>query len=342
MNTLRWGRHSQGGLLLLVLLLASPQSLPAEENKSALAVINGRNITEADLTSANNGQLARSMNNQIYLARKQALDSFITDQLLEQEAKKRGLSREQLLQQEVNAKVSATTDAEVEQWYNANKARVGNKPLAEIKSQIASQLQNQKLQQRQQTFVRSLRKAAGVKILITPPPLNVALDGAPVRGSTTAPVTIVEFSDFQCPFCARVQPELVKVRETYKDQVKIVFKDFPLDNIHPNARKAAEASRCAGEQGKYWEYHDVLFANNDALGVPNLKKFAADLKMDPTQFNTCLDSGKYAAAVTKDTAEGAQAGVSGTPAFFINSRPISGAQPFASFQDLIDEALEAR
>jgi hypothetical protein len=183
--------------LLLTLLLAGPQSLPAEESKSALAVIGGRNITEADLTAANNGQLARNMNNQIYLARKQALDSFITDQLIEQEAKKRGVSREQLLQQEVNAKVPATTDAEVEQWYNANKARVGNRPLAELKSQISSQLQNQKLQQQQQTFVRGLRKAAGVKILITPPPLNITLDGAPARGSANAPITIVEFSDFQ-------------------------------------------------------------------------------------------------------------------------------------------------
>lgn len=121
-----------------------------------------------------------------------------------------------------------------------------------------------------------------------------------------------------------------------------MFKDFPLDNIHPNARKAAEASRCAGEQGKYWEYHDVLFANSNALEVANLKKFAADLKMDSNQFNTCLDGGKYAAAVTKDAVEGSQAGVGGTPAFFINNRPISGALPFASFQDMIDEALETR
>jgi protein-disulfide isomerase len=132
------------------------------------------------------------------------------------------------------------------------------------------------------------------------------------------------------------------VRDNYKDQVRIVYKDFPLDNIHPHARKAAEAARCAGEQGKYWEYHDILFANSTALDPTNLKKFAADLKLDTGRFDTCLEGSKYASAVAKDQAEGTQAGVGGTPAFFIDGRPLSGAQPFASFQDLIEEALEAR
>jgi len=192
-----------------------------------------------------------------------------------------------------------------------------------------------------QDFVRSLRRAAGVKVLLKPPPLNVVLDGAPVRGSANAPVTIIEFSDFQCPYCARAEAELVKVRETYKDKVKIVYKDYPLE-FHANARKAAEASRCAAEQGKYWEYHDVLFANGTALDLANLKKFAANLKLDTTQFDTCLDSGKYAAPISKDIAEGSQAGVTGTPAFFINGRFLSGAQPFATFQDAIEEALETQ
>lgn len=118
-----------------------------------------------------------------------------------------------------------------------------------------------------------------------------------------------------------------------------MYKDFPLE-FHKDARKAAEASRCAGEQGKYWEYHDVLFANTNALGIDKLKKYAADLKLDVDQFATCLESGKYAASVSKDMAEGAQAGVTGTPAFFVNGRFLSGAQPFAAFQDAIEEALE--
>jgi protein-disulfide isomerase len=123
--------------------------------------------------------------------------------------------------------------------------------------------------------------------------------------------------------------------------VKIVYKDFPL-SIHNNAQKAAEASRCALEQDKYWEYHDVLFANGTALDQDNLKKFAADLKLDSEKFNACLDSGKYAAAVNKDVAEGTKVGVSGTPAFFVNGRFLSGAQPFSAFQEAIDDALASQ
>lgn len=119
-----------------------------------------------------------------------------------------------------------------------------------------------------------------------------------------------------------------------------MFKDFPL-SIHSHAQKAAEASRCAGEQDKYWEYHDVLFKNSSALGPDNFKKFAADLKLDTTKFTQCLDSGKYAEAVNQDMADGVKVGVSGTPAFLINGRFLSGAQPFSAFQEIIDEELAA-
>jgi protein-disulfide isomerase len=123
--------------------------------------------------------------------------------------------------------------------------------------------------------------------------------------------------------------------------VRLIYKDYPLD-FHKDARKAAEASHCAGEQGKYWEYHDVLFTKTNALDIASLKKYADDLKLDANQFTACLDSGKYAAAISKDMAEGAQAGVTGTPAFFINGQFLSGAQPFAAFQDAVEEALEAQ
>jgi len=184
------------GLCLLAVLLCFPGPLRAEEQNGILATVAGRNITEADVAARIEAQMVR-INNQIYTVKKQAVDALITDYLLEQEAKKRGLSREQLLQQEVNAKVGPVSDAEIEQVYNANKARLGDKPLAEFKPQIEQQLQGVKLQQQQQAFVQSLRKVAAVKVLLKPPVVNVALDGAPVRGPANAPVTIVEFSDFQ-------------------------------------------------------------------------------------------------------------------------------------------------
>ncbi len=138
-----------------------------------------------------------------------------------------------------------------------------------------------------------------------------------------------------------MQDALAKVRETYKDKVKLVFKDYPL-NFHNNAMKAAEAARCAGEQDKYWEYHDVLFKNISALGLENLKKFAVDLKLDAAKFNTCVDSGKHVAAINKDMADGTKVGVTGTPAFVINGRFLSGAQPYDAFQTAIEDALASQ
>ena len=179
-------------------ILFSIQPLGAEEGKAPpWAIINGQSVTETDLVTINNGQTARTMQSQVYQARKQALETFITDQLLEQEAKKRGITRDQLVQQEVDAKIPAPGDAEVEQVYNANKERLGGKPLAEAKPTIISYLNSQKRQGQLQTFVRSLRRTAGVKLLLKPPLLNLTFDGAPTRGPATAPVTLVEFSDFQ-------------------------------------------------------------------------------------------------------------------------------------------------
>ncbi len=195
MNYYRWKVPILSGLVF-ALTLSRPGQLLATDSQTPLAVLNGKNITESDLATFDRGQITR-MNNQIYLTRKQTLDAFLSEQLLTQEAQKRGLTREQLIQQEVVSKVQAPSDAEVEQWYNANKSRVGNKSLAELKEQIAAQLKSQKQQQQQQEFISTLRKAADLKILLKPPVIPLTLDGAPSRGPANAPVTIVEFSDYQ-------------------------------------------------------------------------------------------------------------------------------------------------
>lgn len=184
------------GVILMVLLLCCHEAVQAGEPTDVLATVNGRPITEADIAPTIEAQMLR-IKNQIYTLKKQAVDALISDHLIEQEAKKRGLSRAQLLQQEVNAKVDAVSDAEIEQVYNANKSRLGGKTLEELKPQIRQQLQSAKQQQQQQEFVRALRKAAKVQLQLQPPLVEVALDGAPVRGPANAPITIVEFSDFQ-------------------------------------------------------------------------------------------------------------------------------------------------
>lgn len=172
-----------------------------------------------------------------------------------------------------------------------------------------------------------------------PSRVSTSTEGEPSIGPEDAPVTILVFSDFQCPFCARVLPAVERVLEEYKGQVRIIFKQFPL-SFHPNAQKAAEASECAFEQGKFWEYHDILFENANALAPSDLKQYAKDIGLDSATFDGCLDSGKYEAEVKQDLADGKAAGVSGTPAFLINGIPVVGAQPFSSFASVIDSELD--
>jgi protein-disulfide isomerase/Flp pilus assembly protein TadD len=172
-----------------------------------------------------------------------------------------------------------------------------------------------------------------------PQRIEVAYDPARLRGSATAPVIIVEFSDFQCPYCHKVQPTLKNLLAKYEDKVSLAYRDFPLRDIHPQAQLAAEASRCAGEQRKFWEYHDLLFANHDKLNQEGLVEDARSLKLDEKQFDSCLSSSKYKAQIEQDLQEGMRAGVHGTPGFFINGIFLRGAQAQAVFERIIETEL---
>lgn len=172
-------------------------------------------------------------------------------------------------------------------------------------------------------------------------PVDVSADDDAVKGDVNAPVEIIEFSDFECPFCQRFYSEtLPQIEQNYiaTGKVKLIYRDFPL-SIHANAQKAGEASECAGEQGKFWEMHDAMFESTTGLGVASLKAMASNIGLDTAEFNTCLDSGAMAAEVRADMAAGTQAGVTGTPSFFVNGVKISGAQPYQVFQAAIEAAL---
>ena len=164
---------------------------------------------------------------------------------------------------------------------------------------------------------------------------------AAVRGRADAPVTIVEFADYQCPFCGRVEPTITELRKTYGDKIRFVYRHYPLPS-HPNARPAAEAAQCAAEQGQFWQYYEKLFADQTKLSDDGLKSSASALGMDMPRFTACVDSHKYKDRVETDIRDGNDAGVSGTPAFFINGRMLTGAQPFDAFKRIIDEELELR
>ena len=172
-------------------------------------------------------------------------------------------------------------------------------------------------------------------------------DDDPVLGKNNAPLTIIEFSDFQCPYCKRFRDQTFDlIKENYIDtgKVKLVYRDFPLSSIHPMAQKAAEAAECADEQGKFWDYHDKIYAGQSSLSIDSLKQWASELKLNTDKFNSCLDSGKYADEVSNDLNDATKSGGSGTPYFLVGEIPISGAYPFDDPRLEIDfkRAIEAQ
>jgi protein-disulfide isomerase len=305
---------------------------------SVVATVNGKDITEQELLDRVRGEISK-LEAQMYEARRNGTEELIADYLLEQAAQSQGVTKDQLLQREVDSKVGEVTDKDVEAFYTANQARI-RKPLDEVRPQILGYLQQNKLGEARRVYLKSLRDKAQVKIFLTPPIVEVSAEDAPFKGPANAPITIVEFSDFQCTYCQRVVNVLEQILERYPHKVKIAFRDFPIVNIHPQAERAAEAAHCAGEQGKFWEYHDLLFEKQDTIPVTNFAEHAKTLGLEVTVFQSCIDERKYQQKVERNYAAGVKAGVFGTPAFFINGRPLSGAQPLEAFKAVIDEELE--
>jgi len=277
-----------------------------------------------------------------YQNRRNMIDVLVGDQLIANAAKAAGQSVDAYLAQDGAKRLPAVTEAQIVQFYEQNKDRAQGRTLEQLRGEIKPYLEARREQQARAMLVDELKTKANVKVMLDPPRYTVPTSAEdPVRGNPAATVTIVEFSDYQCPFCARVNPTLAKIRETYGDRVKIVFKDYPLPN-HPQAPKAAEAARCAGDQKKYWEMHDAMFANQRALEVPALKQTARAMGLNGASFDQCLDSGKWAEAVAAGTELGGKMGVNSTPTLYVNGRAVIGAMPFETFKSIIDEELAKR
>ena len=320
------------------------KAAPAADPNAPVAKIGTEVISAKELEDFAKGDLKKlesQFQEQLYQTKRQALDTIIMKRLVEAKAKAAGKSPEEFVQSEVMTRVPPTTDAEVQQVYDAAKAQGRDlPPIAQVKDTIVRYVQQQKAQAAAQAYYDKLKADAKVEILLPPyraPRQQVEAKG-PSRGPATAPITIVEFSDFECPYCSRAEETVSEVMRVYGDKIRVVYRDLPLPN-HKNAPKAAEAAHCAGEQGKYWEMHAKLFANQRALEVPALKGYAKDLKLDQAKFDKCLDSGATAAIVEESRRVGNEAGVNGTPAFFVNGVLISGAQPFDAFKEVIDAEL---
>jgi protein-disulfide isomerase len=320
---------------------ATPAPTTGATTSEVLATVNGAPITEQDVRQAAGLELSR-LEEQLYALKKQQVDVLVARRLMEAEAKRRGVTPEAFEEAEVTSRIGTVTDAEIDAFVEANRARLRG-DVTQLRPQIRDFLREQKVEARREAVVGQLRSAAKVDVrLAAPAPFRASVDveGAPVRGTAEAPITIVEYSDFHCPFCRRVQPTLNTLLDKYKGQVRLVYKHLPLDGLHPQARRVSEASWCAAQQDRFWQFHDAVYADasTDASDA-TLSRLASTAGLDAGRFTSCLANPEAKAAVQRDVTQGEALGLSSTPGFFINGREVRGAQPIDAFIAIIDEEL---
>ncbi len=324
--------------ITLVVLMIGALSLSAAEAVKPVATIGNAAISMGELDTAIGARLIRLRTDE-YNIRRGVLDELIATKLIDAEAARRHVTAGELIKTEVEDRITAPDIAEIEPVYDGVADRYPGMTKEQALSDIAAGMRRQRIAARRTQFLKELRAAAGVKVNLEPPRVAVSAEG-PSRGSANAPVTIIEFSDFECPFCGHAVETLQQVEKSYGDKVRIVFRDYPLFS-HRTAKRAAEAAHCADELGKFWEMHDRLFTKGGPLSDGDLYRFATQAGIDRQKFDACLTSGKYKEAWKPSQDEGNRVGVSSTPSFFINGRLIVGAAGFDVFAKIIDEELAA-
>jgi protein-disulfide isomerase len=261
--------------------------------------------------------------------RSKAVQALVRERALEREAERRGLTTEALLA--VVKTEQAVGEEEVASFYEENRAQLRGATLEQAAPRIRAHLENERA-------LKSILDAAGVEVVLERPRVQVSSEG-PSIGPADAPVTIVEFSDFQCPYCQRALPALKAVADKYPQQVRIVYRHLPLESIHPQARAGAEAAECAAEDGRFWEYHDLLFEHPRAMSQPDLRRYAEQVGLDAEAFDACLSSRRHAAAIDEDVREANAVGITGTPAFVVNGIVLFGLQSEEALTRVIEEEL---
>ncbi len=319
-------------IVLAATMLLAPVLCAAEP----VATVAGTPISREDLEKHVKPKLIE-IDNQRYEALSEGLDEMISEQLMEKEAKSRNVTTEQLVATEITAKIPDPSDADIQKVYDSNKAQLQGQTLDQVKPRIVEFLKQQGGAERQEAFIEELKKKYPTTVALKPPVVNVATAGRPEMGAANAPVTIIAFSDYECPYCKRAHTVVDEVMKKYDGKVKLVYRDYPLP-FHEHARPAAEAANCANAQGKFWPYHQKLWDASD-LSTDKLKAMAGELGLDQQKFDDCLAKSQFKADIDKDIADGSAVGVTGTPAFFINGRMLSGAQPFEKFKEVIDQEL---
>ncbi len=345
----RWRATVAGFLPLVLLILAVPRDggiLASEKDAPAqgiVASVGGRNITADELDRPVAARIY-DLENEIYQLRLQRLNEMIVQILLTKEAERRGVNAQQLVDEVILAGGVEVSAEELEQYYRENRGRWTDWKGSEeeLRKKMSAFLGQKKGYRKVYAYGMSLKENYGVNVYLQEPPLPSARVSVgsedPVFGGSSAPVTVVEFSDYQCDACRQTHEVVKKIRGMYSNSIKWVFKDFPVKG-HAWAQQAAEAARCANEQGKFWEYQDLLFASDQDLNTDQLMKYAAQVGLKMDSFRSCCESRKYRAAVEKDFQEGANAGVGMTPTFIVNDKMIPGGPSVEVFRKVIDKEL---
>jgi protein-disulfide isomerase len=319
--------------LSTALVLWSAGRVTAQDDTSIVAEVGGVKVTMGELEQEESARLL-SAHYQYYQAETRALNELIDKKLLEQKAKSENLTLEQLVDRDIKSQVKDPTEDQMKVYYEGLET---DQPYEAVRGKILEKIRQLRTDKVRTAYVAALRVQTTVYVTLAPPRANVDLQSAQTLGPQKAPVTIVEFADYECPYCQKVAADVKKLQADLGDRVAFTYKDFP---IHGRSGKAAEAARCAGKQGKFWELHDELYRSKE-LDVDQLKAQARALKLDPVEFDKCLDSGEQAAAVERDHKEGARLGISGTPSFFINGHFMSGALDYTTLRQIVEQQLAA-
>jgi protein-disulfide isomerase len=320
--------------------VSRPQSAPHLRQATqgeVLAKVGDYEITRQEVEEIAPDQFIQAKQ-QLYDITQRALSQAIDQKLVDVQAEKEGLDADGLIERDVTSRLTPPSDTQIDSIYEVYREQFNNAPRDSVAPQIVDFLTRQQRNLSMQVYLAQLRAQYDVRNYLEPARIEVEATG-PSQGPDDAPITLVEFSDFECPFCVRFLPTIEQVRETYGDQVRVVYRQFPLNAIHSNAQLSAEASLCADAQGKFWEMHDAIFEARGKADSDGLKAIAANLGLDSEVFDECLDSREFQGQVAEDVRAGRQAGVTGTPALFINGRFLSGAQPFNVVSRVIDDEL---
>jgi protein-disulfide isomerase len=305
----------------------------AQESSSVIAEIGGRQITTGELEQKEANKLLQARY-KYYVAEKDTLEQYIDDQLLQMQAKKEGITVDELLKRHVSVNVQEPTEDQLRFYYEGVQT---DESYETARPNIIETVKQLRMKKAQQAYITQLRSDWGVIVELSQPSARVEAGNSPRLGSDKAPVQIIEYADYECPYCQKVAPDLIRLKEQFGDQVSFVYKDFPLP-MHPNAARAAEGARCAGVQGKFWEFHDYLFETKK-LKESDMKAEARTLKLDGDKFDQCLDKQEQFESLKKEAQDAQKLGLSGTPSFFVNGHFMSGAIGYAKLRDTVQQEL---